>query len=304
MPNESQKALAPSTRRIPYAPPPKSVQTLRGLLRLRNVLALCWAGGLSAGVLTLFLHQVPALKDFVGLPMVAASVSFGVGLYGVQFVDPLIKEYIGRRFRIDHIHPLTYWSNGVLSRGKSAYFLWTWTGSRVPERTELLQQLSYLTEDTAYLVFDRERRGLFKTLEGEDDELISAVLRAMPVLGDAHALLYIRHLAEGNGIAATNVKLRTEARSSLNRLQAILDLSSGSQTLLRAAAAPQAPEEHLLHPVRGNQETDPQELLRPDVQNEPLSKSNNVACQLPWQKQRWLRCLRPWRDRRGDQSSR
>ena len=260
----SRVSLAPSTRRVPYAPPPNSVQTLRRLMRLRSVLGWCWAGGLSAGMLTLFLHQVPALKAYDGLlggSALAFTLCWIVGCYGLQLVRPLVEEHIRRRFRLDHVHRLTYWSNGVLPRGKLVSL-----GSRVEARTELLKQLSLLTEDTAYLVFDRERRGLFKTLEGQDDELISAVLRAVPVLGDARALPYIRHMAEGSGIASINMKLRTEARSSLNRLQAILDLSRGSQGLLRASSPPAAPDEHLLHPVQGSHETDPKELLRPDTQ--------------------------------------
>jgi hypothetical protein len=261
MPHESQTALAPSTRRVPYAPPPNSVQTLRRLMRLRNVLGWCFGGGLSAGILILFLHQVPALKDYVGPPMVAACGFWIVGLYGLQLVHPLVEEHIRRRFRLDHVHRLTYWSNGVLPRGKLVSL-----GSRVEARTELLKQLSFLTEDTAYLVFDRERRGLFETLEGQDDELISAVLRAVPVLGDARALPFVQHLAEGHGTAATNMKLRTEARSSLKRLQAVLDLSRGSQGLLRASSPPATPDEHLLHPVQGSHEIDPKELLRPDTQ--------------------------------------
>ncbi|MCW3097393.1 MAG: hypothetical protein JWL77_3011 [Chthonomonadaceae bacterium] len=215
---------------------------------------------------TLFLHQVPGLEDYVTLPMLAGTLCWIVGCYGGQLVEPFVEQHIRSRFRLDHVHRLTYWSGGVLPRGKSVSNPWRLIGTRAQARSELLHQLSFLTEDTAYLVFDRERRGLFKTLEGEDDELISAVLRAIPILSDARALPSIRHLADGNGIAATNMKLRTEAQSSLNRLQSVLDLSSGSRGLLRASSAPQAPEEHLLHPVQGNSNIDPKELLRADVQ--------------------------------------
>lgn len=267
MPHESQKALVPNTaRRSPIAPPPNSVQILRRLMRLRNVLGWCFAGGLSAAMLTLFLTKVPGLKAYDGL-LVGSALAFTLcwngGLYGVQFVQSCLEEHIGRRFRLDHFHRLTYWSNGVLPRGQSVSLPWSLAGGRMRERTEFLKQLSLLTEDTAYLLFDRERRALYKILYGHDDALISAVLRAIPVLGDARALPSIRHLAEGNGTAASNMKLRTEARSSLKRLQAVLDIAGGSHGLLRAS---HAPEEHLLHLIQGSHETDPKELLRADIQ--------------------------------------
>jgi len=266
MSDKSRNKPQNTAPQLPFAPPPKNVRALRALVRLRNALGCCFVGGLSAVFLVLFLHQAPALKDYVTIPLLAACGFWIVGLYGTQWVNDCIKEYRRRRFRVDHVSLLTYWNDGVLPRAKSASLRWSLTGSQVRERAELLQQLRLLTEDTAYVVHDRERHALYKTLYGQDAELISAVLRAVSVLGDSRALPFLRHLAEGNGMAATNMQIRTEAQGSLERLQSVIDLSSGSQGLLRASSAPPAPEENLLHPVQGNHETDPRELLRADVQ--------------------------------------
>lgn len=187
-------------------------------------------------------------------------------MYGTQFVQDWLKRHYWNRFQIGHIRRVTYWSDGVLPRGKLASLRWPFAGLRVRERTELLKELPLLTEDTAYLLCESERHALYKILYGQDAELIYAVLHVVPVFGDARALPFILHLAEGNGMAATNRVVHTEALASLERLQAILDLSEGARGLLRASSAPKDMEEQLLHPVQGNQETDPKELLRAEIQ--------------------------------------
>ena len=274
--SDKSRNISPNiARRLPFAPPPNSVRALRVLVRLRSVLAWCCVGGLSAATLMLFLFTVPALKDYVLLPMLAFTVCWIGGSNGMQFVDSRLEQYLWSRFRVDHIRRLTYWNDGILSRDKLVSLPWPLAGLRLRERMELLKQLPLLTEDTAYIVCDSERHSLYKMLYGQDAELICAVLRAVPVLGDARALPSLLHLAEGNGLAATNRAVRAEARSSLSRLQAILDLSSGSRGLLRASSAPQTSEEHLLHPVQGKRETDPRELLRADVQIAPANAYQN-----------------------------
>lgn len=133
-------------------------------------------------------------------------------------------------------------------------------------RQELLEQLPRLQEDTVYLLDIDERHLLYKSLFGNDAELISVVLQVIPLLGDSRALPFVQHLAEGKGLAARETGLQAEAQASLQQLQANLERSSGVQALLRASHPPQTPEEQLLTPAHANSETDVQELLRADTQ--------------------------------------
>jgi hypothetical protein len=251
--------------RSPYTAPSESVRAFRLFVRLRIALAWCCGGGLSAALLILLLHNVPVLENYVFLPMLLSCGCWIIGLYGFLWVDGGLEEYRRRHFRVDHIHYVAYWSDGVLPRGKSASLRWSLAGSRVQDRKELLRQLSFLTQDTAYIVCNSELHALYKLLYGQDAELISAVLRAVPVLGDSRALPFVRYLAEGQGTAATNTKLRAEAQGSLHRLQTIMDRNNDPRGLLRASSAPPSPEEQLLHPVQGIQEASPGELLRAAV---------------------------------------
>jgi hypothetical protein len=237
------------------------------MVRLRNVFLWCWIMGIGTELLLFPLANIfPLVMHHSLTAMGALSVCWFGGACAALLVQSRLQKHIQHAFRSHHIASLNYWNDGLLARASTACFPRPVARHFVQARTELLNQLPILTEDKAYLLHSRERRVLYQTLKGKDAELISSVLRAIPVLGDARALPFVRHLAEGNALAAKNAELRTEAQSSLSRLQAILDLSRGSQGLLRASAAPQAPTEQLLHPVQGNHETDPGELLRPEVQ--------------------------------------
>jgi hypothetical protein len=124
-----------------------------------------------------------------------------------------------------------------------------------------------LTEETAYLLRADERHALYKSLYGKDEELIRVVLQVVPNLGDAHALPFVRRLAEGKVLAATHTELQIEAQSSLHRLQSNLDLSHGAQGLLRASQHPQAPDEELLIPAHAKSDTEASELMRANIKS-------------------------------------
>jgi hypothetical protein len=141
-----------------------------------------------------------------------------------------------------------------------------YTGIYADAHAALLEQLPQLQEETAFLLNVEERYALYRSLYGNDKELIRLVLRAVPLFGDRQALPFVRPLAEGKGIAADNAGLQTEAQSSLVRLQEILERTSGPKALLRASHAPQAPKEQLLKPVYGSSETPPSQLLRAAIE--------------------------------------
>jgi hypothetical protein len=225
-----------------------------------------WIGGLVTEIVTFPLISVPSVKYLILDLMVALTVVWFSACGALVLFQFRIEKHIQQTLQSRDVTGLSCWLDtlfGVASTKGNPH-----TAGRCCEeaRAAILEQLPHLTEESASLLRSRERLTLFKTLRGEDAEMISVVLLAVAVFADARALPFVRHLSEGKGLAAKNEDLRAEAQASLNRLQAILDLSSGSQALLRASSPPQAPEEQLLHPIQGNSETDPKELLRADVQ--------------------------------------
>jgi hypothetical protein len=70
MSDKSRNTPPNTAPRLPFAPPPKSVRTLRLLVRLRNAMAWCFGVGLSGGTLTLFLMAFHDLDAYAGLLLI------------------------------------------------------------------------------------------------------------------------------------------------------------------------------------------------------------------------------------------
>jgi len=236
------------------------------MVRVRNTLIGCWLAGLGTEILLFPLISVPSIKPYF-LPGMGVLTAwwFGACLAALLF-NSRIEKHIQQTFRSKNLTILGCWIDTLFAPASTKGFPQARARCFAEARAGLLEQLPLLTEEAAYLLRASERKALYQTFQVPDEELISVVLRAVPVLGDARALPFIRHLAEGKGMAATNGQLQAEAQISLSRLQTILDLSKGSQGLLRASRAPQTPMEQLLTPAQGNHETDPKELLRAEIQ--------------------------------------
>lgn len=287
MSNEQEKALEPSDARdLSVAALSDDVQKRRREVRMRNYwingvqkwrrvvrmrkwIAGLFFGGLACDFLVLLLMGVfPAMQDqpvVVGAMCALTVCWFSACCVSILFPS-LLDTHIQETFQSKDVSHLGCWIYILFSPLSPGGFLHQTKRYHAEARSNLLEQLPLLTEETASLLRNDERHALYKTLYGKDEELIFAVLRVTPILCDARALPFVRHLAEGKGWAATNAELQMEAQSALSRLQAGLALSSGSQGLLRASQPPHASKEELLIPAHANSDTEAQELMRANIQ--------------------------------------
>lgn len=243
----------------------------RRLARVRNWLIGVWFGGIVGSILLSPLMGVfPSIKYQILAAMCVLTICWFGAVCGILLLTSSHLEFhVRETFRRKDVANLGCWID-ILFAPASAICLSKKTPKYQPiyeaARNGLLEQLPLLQEETAHLLTVSERHALYKSLGGDDAELISVVLGALPLIGDARALPFVRRLAEGKGPAAGNMELQTKAQSSLHQLQARLDGSSGAQALLRASHHPQAPEEQLLKPAHANNDADADELMRADAQ--------------------------------------
>jgi len=269
MSNERQKAQASSpSPRLPLVALPEDVAKWRRLVRIRNTILAIWLGALVCNLPVPFalMAYFPSIKyQALGL-MVAFTVCWSSACAAGIVLQRSLDNHFQQTLKRNDISSLGCWIDTLFSPVSKAAYPQSTSKHCEAARAGLLEHLPLLTEETASLLRANERQALYKTLYGKDAELIPVVLRAVPILGDARALPFVRHLAEGKGLAAANTQLQAEAQSSLRRLQAHLDLSSGSQGLLRASQQPQLSEDELLIPAHANSDTEARELMRADIQ--------------------------------------
>jgi hypothetical protein len=200
------------------------------------------------------------------------TIDFLCSLISCPFGSECALRLHERLYRHKGITGLSGWIDRRFSRSSATMRPRTepeeYTGIYADARTALLEQLPLLQEETAALLHVDARYALYRSLRGNDKELILVVLRAVPLFGDARALSFLQLLAEGKGSAVGIPEVQEKAQSSLRRLQEFLERANGPQALLRASHAPQAPEEQLLKPVQGISETDPKELLRAGIEGD------------------------------------
>ena len=269
MSNERKKAQESSqSPRLPVAALTEDVAKWRRLVRVRNTIIAIWLGGLACDLIVPFalVAIFPTMKDLALGLMVAFMVCWVsacvVGLVLQSSLDNHFQQTIKR----NDISSLGCWIDTMFSPVSKGAYPRSAGKHYEAARAGLLEHLPLLTEETAYLLRADERHALYKTLYGKDEGLIPVVLRVVPILGDARVLPFVRHLAEGKGLAATNTELQVEAQSSLRRLQSNLDLSRGAQGLLRASQHPQVSDEELLIPAHTKSDTEARELMRADIE--------------------------------------
>ena len=240
--------------------PAKSDRKWRILALLRNCSLVSFLVNL-VGAVSLFAIARSSLGDWAA----ALSLCWG-GSIGLMFLfQALLMRHIRRSLRIRDVTGLGCWIDLVLGPGAIDADTRRSHACQREARAALLEQLPLLTEETAPLLRPGDRNTLYKALYKQDAELIAVVLRVVPVLSDARALPAVQYLTVGKGAAGTHPELQTEAQSTLTHLQANLALTSSSQGLLRASQPPPTPQAELLLPAHPTNETDPKELLRPDL---------------------------------------
>jgi hypothetical protein len=270
MSNDPRKALQSNKiRHAPRVASPGSVRKWRLLVYIRNGLAALFLAVIGA-IVVAFSLSIFALQSLGDTPICLVFVlllcSLGICIVGLP-IQFLLERQLHRTFQDRDITGLGCWIETLSTLHWSASHPTAQERNHAGARAALLAHLPLLTEETASLLRPLERLALYKMLNGQDTQLISAALKAIPLLNDARALPSVQHLAEGKGPAATNPQLQAEAQVSLTRLQATLALNHSAQLLLRASSQPpQTPAAELLIPAHGASETDPSQLLRADIQ--------------------------------------
>ena len=263
---KNEQAPGNSPRRS-VTPLPASVRNWRRLVRVRNGILGVWLGGLACDILTMPLMGVfPSRVDQILGAMIVLTIIWLSGACVGVVLQLSIEKHLRATFQTQDIFNLGCWIDTLFAQTSTKAYPQL-AKYYADARAGLLEQLPQVTDESAYLLRPHERNALYKTLNGTDAELIHAVLRVVPVLGDARALPCVRHLAEGNGLAAANTDLQAEAQSALSLLQARIDNGSSAQGLLRASRHPQTPDEDLLIPARANTNAETRVLLRAEDQN-------------------------------------
>jgi hypothetical protein len=126
----------------------------------------------------------------------------------------------------------------------------------------LCRLLPRLQFGDAHLLNEKQRRSLYRELEGTDTDLILAILKAFEQVGDSKDLPYVERLAQAAAERPTGGRLLAEAQHCLLFLKARAEHEHTRQTLLRAASASDTPPDVLLRPASSTPETEPQQLLR------------------------------------------
>ncbi|MCW3098404.1 MAG: hypothetical protein JWL77_4022 [Chthonomonadaceae bacterium] len=111
--------------------------------------------------------------------------------------------------------------------------------------------------------FDGNLRPLSQTAYEQQIAFRIAILQAFAQVGDSRALPIVERLARGETKTEEQKRIQKAARECLPLLKLRIEQQRSIQTLLRASDASHADPETLLRPMKGAQETHPEQLLRP-----------------------------------------
>lgn len=162
---------------------------------------------------------------------------------------------------------------------------------RTQVESALIRLLPRLQASDAYLLNTEQRACLNRVLQGKNDELIIAILRAYEQAGDETALPYVETLARkapdnsmpariaetAETLSDTRMEPKTSsllpanvaeaAQACLPSLRIRVEQQRASQTLLRGASANSVAPGILLRAAQASAEIHPEQLLRPARNN-------------------------------------
>jgi hypothetical protein len=130
-------------------------------------------------------------------------------------------------------------------------------------KTALIRLLPLVQPSDVEDMTPEQRDCLYKALKDKDAQLVLAILNALRLIGDGHALPHVQRLIdhpEVNGIR--NDLVKKTAEETLPYIQEFASKEQAAGTLLRAVSAPMD-EDTLLRPAGTGMGTDPDLLLRP-----------------------------------------
>jgi len=237
-------------------------QHWRRLLRTRNWIIAVWLAALAGTLIAFPLLGVLTISNnwvFGALTVLGTGV-LGGACVGLIFQGSLEKQ-LKLTLESNDTSNLAYWIQTLYAPASLLGYPQMISEYQTKVRSKLLIHMSGLTEVTAYILSSDDRALLYRTLKGQDVELIREVLRVVPILADESAMPYVRHLAKGRGLAANDPELERLAQSTLEVLRS--RIQTGTATgLLRACSRPLTAEHELLVPANARSESEAEELLR------------------------------------------
>ncbi len=127
------------------------------------------------------------------------------------------------------------------------------------------------------LLNENQRKCLYQVLAGRlaasrNIELVLAILKAYEQVGDSQAIPLVEKLAEGEGKAGQDARVRASASECLVSLRQRAEQERMSQTYLRASDATNVSPQVLLRPASGMVEELPEQLLRAGIADSSLEE--------------------------------
>jgi hypothetical protein len=255
----------------------REVVTLLGTRSQDLYRLMYWANqrGLSDLAIAI-LRLIPALADRPGLVATARLILRDAPTHAEQHVREKAREILPQlleRVDLGGVAALHGWINRLPTTVQDS----TYQAQIEPQLTAhlALMQLLPRISPTDYLALpQKDRQRIYLNLHNVDLPRLKAdyalvVLDLVRRSADVEALSTVYSLI--NGDAATPYpQVRQAARDCVPILKAQFEKEKVSKTLLRGASAPQGTGDTLLRPAAGAPTTDPQLLLRANVENSNL----------------------------------
>jgi hypothetical protein len=254
---------------LPDAPAPDTgMETVSSLLDILQQEGSKYRPSMHEGWLLAYL--------FVAGPLILASLFIaladwnwrGVFVAGVLFwAGKALNCMVGSRRQKEAAQRLARHDDPHTVAWLVSFLTWSDREVRAASIQALTRLLPRLRATDAHLLEGEWRQRLYETLNGDyarrEPDFVIAVLKALEQIGDAAALPYVHHLAQGSPRSASRQRVQEAARDCLPFLQTRIEQQHSRQTLLRAAS-PNAAPETLLRPAAATSAADPDELLRPN----------------------------------------
>jgi hypothetical protein len=213
---------------------------------------------------------------FVAGPLILASLCCALtdrnwrGLFGAAILllggGMALNGMVGSRRQKEAAQKLACHDDPSTVAWLVSFLAWSDRDVQAASIRALTRLLPRLRASDAYLLEGEWRQRLYETLNSDyvrrEPDFVIAVLKALEQIGDAAALPYVHHLAQGSPRTANRKRVQAAAWDCLPFLQTRIEQQHSRQTLLRAASPDVAPET-LLRPAAAAPVADPDELLRP-----------------------------------------
>jgi hypothetical protein len=144
----------------------------------------------------------------------------------------------------------------------------TSSSTRSTLTSALIRLLPSLDSQDEHLLSPAAKLALNRALLGDETMFIDAILKALEKIGDSRFIPNVRSLANGEGRAAFDLRLKDSAVSCLRVSEASAQFETERATLLRATSVTEAPAATLLRSAGPASSLNSGQLLRAGSQQE------------------------------------